>query len=229
MTARAPSPPTGPWIWADDLVAWIAAQTLGMALAAARDELNAAWRGGRIEAFHGRSDRKEPKPVPPEASAHPTAEIRPGNRIVGAAALVAARRQRAAPMPCEGEPMAVADREATEALAREGELIQHVLAAEVCLAGVRFPSVDALALWPKAAARGTRRGADKPTDRAVYDCLLAYFQAARERGEPPPKMESDAFPHCKAATGARHAQMEAAVARPDFPAELKRRRGKPGK
>jgi hypothetical protein len=272
MTARAPSPPTGPWIWADDLVAWIAAQTLGMALAAARDELNAAWRGGRIEAFHGRSDRKEPKPVPPEASAHPTAAIRPGNRIVGASAMVPVRRA--------------------------GELIQQVLLAEVSFAGVRFSRIEALALWPEAeeaaertkqeveaqavseaiehtleaaeqaerdrvtaiakAAADAKEAAEKaernriaaektaalagngnegkqparaklperPSQEAVNKYMLGHYQAARDRGDPPPKGELEAFPACHKETGARHAQMEEAMRH--VSAELKRRRGNPG-
>ena len=169
MTARAPSPPTGPWIWADDLVAWIAAQTLGMALAAARDELNAAWRGGRIEAFHGRSDRKEPKPVPPEASAHPTAAIRPGNRIVGASAMVPVRRA--------------------------GELIQQVLLAEVSFAGVRFSRIEALALWPEAeeAAERTKQEVEaQAVSEAIEHTLEAAEQAERDRVTAIAKAAADA-------------------------------------
>jgi hypothetical protein len=102
--------------------------------------LTAAWRDGRIEAFHGRSDRKEPRPVPPDARTHPSAAIRPGNRIVGASAMVPVRRA--------------------------GELIQQVLLKEASFAGVRFSRIEALALWPAAVALAGNGNEGKQPARA---------------------------------------------------------------
>ncbi len=78
--------------------------------------------------------------------------------------------------------------------------------------GVR---VAGLLLFP-----GAPVSADQET---VTTWMQAYYQRARDAGRPAPKRELDAFPACKAATGATALQLKAAMRA--VPAELKRQRG----
>lgn len=71
-----------------------------------------------------------------------------------------------------------------------------------------------------------RRRAGPPsaiTQEQVSSWFLAYFEAARKEGRPPPKMEDDAFLACRRELGATDQQMRAAASA--VPADRKRSRG----
>jgi hypothetical protein len=65
---------------------------------------------------------------------------------------------------------------------------------------------------------------NKRSDQAtVTACMLALYEEAHAKNRPVPKRELEAFPACRAATGATFEQMKLAMK--TIPAELKRGRG----
>ncbi len=91
------------------------------------------------------------------------------------------------------------------------------------------PPVPLAIYWPdvvKATGEAmlqTPRPSQKPTQTAIDTWMLAYCQAASNRGECPPKRDEAAFVDCRAATGATDQLMRAAWNK--VPQHLKRMRG----
>ncbi len=81
-----------------------------------------------------------------------------------------------------------------------------------------------------APARGRDRsisGKQAPDQNVVFEWLVQHYRMAADQKRPQPKRELEAFPACRASTGATFAQMKAAMTDGNFPADLKRRRGAP--
>jgi hypothetical protein len=115
-----PDVPVGPWMWSDEVIRWIMARQ-GCDLANARLELAAAWRDGRITVYQGEST-----PIPDELRDRKNVTFMPGNRFVAGYEI----------------------KEMIYNLDAYGPLMQMKQLEQVKYAGVRFPTLEVLAIWP---------------------------------------------------------------------------------